>query len=107
MVVGYEDRPATPDELVQMQHLVSEAMRQGALAFPARSNTLRRPTRAPRSSYALSRAAAEYGGIYATHMRSEQEAIMTSLEETIRIGREAHIPVEIWHLKRAASTTSG
>ena len=48
---------------------------------------------------ALSRTAAEFGGIYATHMRSEQEAIIAALEETIRIGREAHIPVEIWHLK--------
>ena len=43
--------------------------------------------------------AAPYGGIYATHMRSEGDGIVAALEETFRIGREARIPVEIWHLK--------
>ena len=107
MVVGYEDRPATPDELVQMQHLVSEAMRQGALGVSSSLEYAPAPYASTEELIALSRAAAEYGGIYATHMRSEQEAIMTSLEETIRIGREAHIPVEIWHLKAGGVNNFG
>ena len=91
--------PATPAELVRMQAPrrrgdASGGGRRFELAR-IRSRTLREHRGADRAA----RTAAEFGGIYATHMRSEQEAIMTSLEETIRIGREAHIPVEIWHLK--------
>ena len=82
-----------------MQRLVVEAMRQGAVGVSSSLEYAPAPYASTEELIALSRAAAEYGGIYATHMRSEQEAIMTALEETIRIGREAHIPVEIWHLK--------
>jgi N-acyl-D-aspartate/D-glutamate deacylase len=99
MVIGYGDRAATPAELEQMQRLVAQAMRQGAVGVSSALEYAPAPYASTEELIALSRAAAEYGGIYATHMRSEQEAIMTALEETIRIGREAHIPVEIWHLK--------
>ena len=99
--------PATPAELVQMQHLVAEAMRQGAVGVSSSLEYAPAPYASTEELIALSRAAAQYGGIYATHMRSEQEAIMTSLEETIRIGREAHIPVEIWHLKAGGVNNFG
>jgi N-acyl-D-amino-acid deacylase len=99
MVIGYADRAATPDELQQMQDLVAQAMRQGAVGVSSSLEYAPAPYASTEELIALSRAAAQYGGIYATHMRSEQEAIMTALDETIRIGREAHIPVEIWHLK--------
>ena len=48
---------------------------------------------------ALASTAAQFGGVYATHMRSEGDAEMAALQETFRIGDEAHIPVEIFHLK--------
>jgi dihydroorotase/N-acyl-D-amino-acid deacylase len=99
MVIGYGDRAATPAELEQMQGLVGQAMRQGAVGVSSALEYAPAPYASTEELIALSRTAAEYGGIYATHMRSEQEAIMTALEETIRIGREAHISVEIWHLK--------
>jgi dihydroorotase/N-acyl-D-amino-acid deacylase len=99
MVIGYGDRAATPAELEQMQGLVAQAMRQGAVGVSSALEYAPAPYASTEELIALSRSAAEYGGIYATHMRSEQEAIMTAVEETIRIGREAHIPVEIWHLK--------
>jgi N-acyl-D-amino-acid deacylase len=99
MVIGYGDRAPTPAELEQMQRLVAQAMRQGAVGVSSALEYAPAPYASTEELIALSRTAAEYGGIYATHMRSEQEAIMTALEETIRIGREAHIPVEIWHLK--------
>ena len=51
--------------------------------------------------------ASQYGGIYATHMRSESNAEMAALDETFRIGREAHIPVEIFHLKAAGKQNWG
>ena len=82
-----------------MQGLVAEAMRQGAVGVSSSLEYAPAPYASTEELIALRAAAAEFGGIYATHMRSEQEAIMAALEETIRIGREAHIPVEIWHLK--------
>jgi dihydroorotase/N-acyl-D-amino-acid deacylase len=56
---------------------------------------------------ALAAEASKFGGIYATHMRSEGDAIMTAIDETLRIGKEAHIPVEIWHLKVAGKSNWG
>ena len=47
------------------------------------------------------------GGIYATHMRSEGDAIMPAIDEVIRIAREAQIPAEIWHLKAAGKNNWG
>jgi N-acyl-D-amino-acid deacylase len=99
MVVGYADRAATPAELVRMQALVGAAMRQGAVGVSSALEYAPAPYASTEELIALASTAAQYGGIYATHMRSEQEAIMTAIEETIRIGRDAHVPVEIWHLK--------
>ena len=99
MVVGFVDRKASPDELIRMQAIVATAMRQGALGVSSALEYAPAPYASTEELIALASTAAQFGGIYATHMRSEQEAIMASIEETIRIGREAHIPVEIWHLK--------
>jgi N-acyl-D-amino-acid deacylase len=99
MVVGYADRAATPEELVRMQGLVAEAMREGAVGISSSLEYAPAPYASTEELIALAKTAAEFGGIYATHMRSEQEGILTALDEAIRIGREAHIPVEIWHIK--------
>jgi len=99
MVIGYGDRAATPAELDEMQGVVAQAMRQGAVGVSSSLEYAPAPYASTAELIALASTAAQYGGIYATHMRSEQEAIMTAIEETIRIGRDAHIPVEIWHLK--------
>ena len=99
MVVGYADRAASPDELTRMQAIVATAMRQGALGVSSALEYAPAPYASTEELIALASTAAQFGGIYATHMRSEQGSIMASIDETIRIGREAHIPVEIWHLK--------
>ena len=99
MVVGYGARAATPDELTRMQAIVAAAMRQGALGVSSALEYAPAPYASTEELIALASTAAQFGGIYATHMRSEQESIMASIDETIRVGREAHIPVEIWHLK--------
>lgn len=99
MVVGYGDRAPTPAELRQMQGLVEEAMRQGAFGL---STALQYPPATYAQTpelVALAQSAARHGGIYATHMRSEGNAEMAALDETFRIGREAGIGVEIFHLK--------
>ncbi len=98
-VIGDEDRAPTPQELEHMKALVAQAMRQGALGI---SSALIYPP----GHYAkteelieLAKVAAQYGGLYATHMRSEGQSEMPAIDEAIRIGREAGLPVEIFHLK--------
>ncbi len=99
MVLGDEDRAPSPAELRQMMALVREGMRQGAMGVSSSLEYAPAPYAKTDELIALAKAAAEFGGIYATHMRSEGDAEMAALDETIRIGREAAIPVEIWHLK--------
>jgi N-acyl-D-amino-acid deacylase len=107
MVVGYDDRAATAEELSRMQELVATAMRQGALGVSSSLEYAPAPYADTAELVALARVAAPLGGIYATHMRSEQDAIDAALEETVRIGREARIPVEIWHLKAGGVANYG
>ncbi|HEU5260522.1 MAG TPA: D-aminoacylase [Gemmatimonadales bacterium] len=99
VVVGDDDRPATPEELTRMTALVDAMMVQGALGLS--SSLIYAPAiYAPTEELvALARAARRHGGIYATHMRNEGSRIDAALDETFRIAREADIPVEIWHLK--------
>lgn len=107
MVLGDEDRAPSAQELERMRQLVATAMRQGAVGLSTALQYAPAPYASTDELIALAAEAARYGGIYATHMRSEQNAIKASLDETIRIGREAHIPVEIWHLKTAGRTNWG
>ena len=99
VVVGDDDRPATPEELAGMTALVDTMMLQGALGLS--SSLIYAPAiYAPTEELiALARVARRHGGIYATHMRNEGSRIDAALDETFRIAREADIPVEIWHLK--------
>ncbi|HEY2145290.1 MAG TPA: D-aminoacylase [Steroidobacteraceae bacterium] len=99
MVIGYDDRAPTSDELTRMQALVAEAMLQGALGLSTALQYPPAPYARTDELIALARAASLYGGVYATHMRSEGNAEAAALDETFRIGAEAHIPVEIFHLK--------
>jgi N-acyl-D-amino-acid deacylase len=98
-VIGDDDRPPTPAELEQMKALVEQAMKDGAFGI---STALIYPP----GHYAktdelieLAKVAARYGGLYASHMRSEGASEMAALDEAIRIGREAGLPVEVFHLK--------
>jgi N-acyl-D-amino-acid deacylase len=103
-VIGYDDRPPTEDELARMRQLVTEAMEDGAWGL---SSSLVYPPAFYASTeelIALAQIASSHGGIYATHMRSESNNLFEALEEAIRIGREAEIPVEIFHLKAAGKT---
>jgi N-acyl-D-amino-acid deacylase len=98
-VIGEDDRAPTPSELEQMRALVVQAMKQGALGVS--TALIYPPGHYARTEelIALSKAAAPYGGIYATHMRSEGAEETAAIDEAIRIGREAGVPVEIFHLK--------
>ena len=98
-VIGDDDRAPTPAELEQMQALVEQAMKDGALGV---SSALIYPPNIYAKTeelIALAKVASKYGGLYATHMRSEGASEMAAIGEAIRIGREANLPVEIFHLK--------
>ncbi len=101
MVLGEVNRAPTPAELEQMIALVREAMRQGAVGVSTALQYAPAPYAKTDELIALAAEAARFGGIYATHMRNEGDGINAALDEAFRIGREAHIPVEIWHLKAA------
>ncbi len=98
-VLGEVDRAPTPAELEQMKGLVSQSMCDGAfglstaLIYPpgiyAKTDEL----------IALAKVAGQYGGLYATHMRSEGLTEDAAIDEALRIGREGGLPVEIFHLK--------
>jgi N-acyl-D-amino-acid deacylase len=107
IVIGDDDRAPTPQELQQMKQLVAEAMRDGAFGLSTSLQYAPAPYASTEELIALASEAGRYGGIYSTHMRSEQNGIMQALDETIRIGREAHVPVEIWHLKTAGKSQWG
>ena len=99
VVIGDDDRAPTPDELAQMQSFVEQAMKDGALGV---SSALIYPPNIYAKTdelIALAKVASKYGGLYATHMRSEGASEMAAIDEAIRIGREANLPVEIFHLK--------
>jgi len=107
MVLGDADVQPTPDQLEKMKSLVRDAMRDGAVGVSTSLEYAPAPYAKTDEIIALASAAAPFGGIYATHMRSEGDAIIESIDETVRIGREAHIPVEIWHFKVAGKANFG
>ena len=107
MVIGYDNRAPNADELKRMQALVADGMRQGAMGLSTALQYAPAPYASTDELIALATTAASYGGIYATHMRSEGNNEMAALDETFRIGREAHIPVEIFHLKTSGKPNWG
>jgi dihydroorotase/N-acyl-D-amino-acid deacylase len=107
LVLGDADRAPSAVELDRMKTLVREAMQQGAVGLSTSLQYAPAPYATTEELVALASVAAEYGGIYATHLRSEGNAVLEALDEAIRIGREAHIPVEVWHLKAAGKSNWG
>jgi N-acyl-D-amino-acid deacylase len=98
-VIGYENRAAAPDELNRMKDLVRQAMKEGAMGVGSSLIYAPADYASTEELIELCKVAAEYNGIYITHMRSEADKIYEALDETFRIAREAHIPAEIYHLK--------
>jgi N-acyl-D-amino-acid deacylase len=107
MVLGDDDRQPTADELAKMKSLVADAMRDGAVGLSTSLQYPPAPYAKTEELIALASEAARFGGIYATHMRSESKDILSALDEAIRIGHEAKLPVEIWHLKVAGKSNWG
>ena len=107
MVLGDDDKQPTAAELDRMKALVREAMEQGAVGVSTSLQYPPAPYAKTEELIALAAEASKYGGVYATHMRSEGDAVLDALDEAIRIGREARIPVEIWHVKAGGKRNWG
>jgi len=99
MVLGDADVQPTGDQLERMKELVRQGMREGAVGLSTSLMYPPAPYARTEELIALAGEASKFGGIYASHVRSEGDGILDSLDEAIRIGREARIPVEIWHFK--------
>jgi N-acyl-D-amino-acid deacylase len=107
IVLGDKDQAPSPPELEQMKVLVREAIEQGAVGISTSLMYAPAPYASTEELIALAAEAGKLGGIYATHLRTESDAVLTALDEAIRIGREARIPVEVWHLKAAGKSNWG
>ena len=106
-VIGDDYRDPTAAELQQMKGLVRQAMQDGAVGLSTALQYAPAPAAKTEELIALAAEAARFGGVYASHMRSEGDAIDAALDEAFRIGRDAHISVEIWHLKAAGKRNWG
>jgi dihydroorotase/N-acyl-D-amino-acid deacylase len=107
MVLGDDDKDPTPAQLDRMRELVRQAMRDGAVGLSTSLQYPPAPYAETAELVALAGEAAKFGGVYATHLRSESDEILPAIDEAIRIGREAGIPVEIWHLRTAGKKNWG
>jgi len=99
--VGFEDRAPTPEELETMKSLVKQAMEDGALGVG--SSLIYAPAfySSTEELIELCKVASQYDGMYISHMRSEGGRLLESLDELIRISKEANIRAEVYHLKES------
>ena len=99
LIVGEEDRPATEEELQSMRGEVAKAMQDGA--FGLSSGLIYPPGRfaSTEEVIELAKVAADYGGVYISHMRQEGLEVLKSVAETIRIGEEGGLPTQLTHHK--------
>lgn len=98
-VMGTANRPPTQDELKQMETLVAKAMKGGAVGLSTGLIYIPGTYSRTPEIVALAKVAAQYNGLYASHMRDEADSIVQAINEAIAVGMQANIPVEISHFK--------
>jgi len=98
-VMGTANRKATAEEIESMRALVDQAMRDGAVGFSTGLIYIPGTYSETAEVVALAKAAARHGGVYASHMRDEGERITEAIDEAVKVGREAGMPVQISHFK--------
>ena len=106
-VIGLDDRPPTPAEMDRMRALVREEMEAGALGIG--SSLIYAPGTYAKTEelVELCKAAAPYRGKYISHLRSEGDRLLEAIDELVRIGREAGVPAEVYHMKAAGESNWG
>ncbi len=100
-VLGRDDVAPTPKQLKKMKALVAEAMEEGAMGVTSALIYAPATYASTGELIELSKVASEYGGMYIAHIRSEGNRFLEAIDETLRIAREAKLPVEMYHLKAA------
>ncbi len=98
-VMGLDDRAPTMRELEQMQVLVEQAMRDGAVGFSTGLLYVPGTYAKTEEVVSLAEVASQHGGVYASHIREQGEKLHESIDEAVRVGREANMPVQISHFK--------
>jgi N-acyl-D-amino-acid deacylase len=106
-VIGLENRPATQAELDSMKYYVEQSMKQGALGFSVGLIYVPGLYASTQEITELAKVAANYQGIYVTHMRNEGSGLLSSIRETIQIAKEANMPAQINHFKAAGVAQFG
>jgi N-acyl-D-aspartate/D-glutamate deacylase len=107
IVIGDVNRVPTADEMKQMEAIVDQAMRDGAIGISTSLIYVPAMYSTTEEIINMARVAAKYDGMYFSHIRDEGDHIDSALDEAFRIGREAKIPVNIWHLKIGGRTNWG
>jgi N-acyl-D-amino-acid deacylase len=98
-VIGNVRRAPTADEIEQMKQLAAEAMRGGAWGMSTGLQYVPGSYADTDELVAIASVVAKHGGIYASHMRDESDQLIDAVQETIEIGKRAHLPVHISHFK--------
>lgn len=98
-VIGQQNRKPTAQELSQMKMLVRQAMEEGAMGVGSSLIYAPATFATTEELIELCKVAGRYGGMYITHMRSESDKVLEAINETMRVGKEANVPAEIYHLK--------
>lgn len=106
-VMGAVNRAPTPPELRSMQQLVGQAMQEGAFGVSAALAYAPAAFADTQELIALGKVAAQFGGIYISHIRDEGDRLVESVEEVIQIARAANVPAEIYHLKALGAPNWG
>lgn len=104
---GIFDRPPTESELAEMKRLVDQAMKDGAVGLSTGLIYLPGTFAKTEEIVELAKVTSPYGGIYASHMRSESGKILAAIEEVLRIAREAHVRAEVSHIKLSGENSWG
>lgn len=98
-VMGNVNRPPSPAELEKMKQLADRAMRDGACGMA--TGLIYTPGSYSKTGelIALAEIVSQHGGIYASHIRNEGSGLLESIDEILKIGREAKLPVHVSHIK--------
>ena len=101
--IGYDNRPPTPEEMTTMKRLAAQAMEEGAIGIS--SALIYAPASFSKTDelVELCKEVSKYNGMYISHIRSEGDNLLASLDELIKISKNAHIKAEIYHLKAAGT----
>jgi dihydroorotase/N-acyl-D-amino-acid deacylase len=107
MILGDDNKQPSAEQVEQMKALVREAMKDGTVGVSTALEYAPAPYAKTDELIALAAEGGKFGGIYSTHMRNESDSVLEAIDEALRIGREAHVPVEIWHIKVAGKNNWG